>query len=110
MLSAAACFFAGFSGFFADPAGPQRSDLVSALYFGLLAAVFYLLAFFLRPAQPKRLPRALHFVLGGVLALMLLAISMVFFGGGVIDPGDVWVMGWLAALAALAFWRGARKR
>ena len=44
-----------------------------------------------------------------LLLVLLAGIVSVFLGGGVVDPEDIWIMGWLAALIALAAWRGFRK-
>ena len=100
------CFLAGVTGL----SYPRsREDLIGAAYLGTLALIFHALALYMRPKEQKRAPRALHIVLGAVLVIMLLAILTVFFGGGVVDAEDIWIIGWIAALAALAFYRAFRK-
>ena len=85
-------------------------DLEGALDFLLLGALFCFCAWLYEPEGRKRAPRALHGVLGALLVVMLLAIALVFFGGGVVDPSDLWIVGWLLALAALAFYRAFHKK
>ena len=101
------CFFAGLNGL----SYPRsREDLIGAAYLGILAVIFHALGWYMRPVPQKRAPRWIHIVLGAILAVILLAIMAVFAGGGVVDPEDIWIVGWIAALAALAFFRAFQKR
>ena len=100
------CFFAGFSGF----STYDRQDLIGAAYLATLALMFHALAWYMRPKPQKHLPRAVHVVLFLVLLTLLLAILSVLLAGGVTDPEDIWILGWLAALTALSAWRAFRKR
>ena len=100
------CFFAGISGFSLDGG---REDLIGAAYLGAVALMFHALARYMRPKDPKRAPRWLHLLLASLLLILLLGIVSVFLGGGVVDPVDVWIVSWIAALIALAAWRGFRK-
>ena len=101
------CFFAGLNGL---SWGGSREDLIGAAYLGTLALIFHALAFYLRPLKGKRAPRRLHLILAAILLVFMILILSVFLGGGVVDPEDVWILGWLAALFALALWRGFRKK
>ena len=102
----AGCFLAGLAGL---PYGGSREDLLGAAYLGVVALMFHALAWYMRPQAQKRLPRALHITVGSLLLVLLAGIVSVFLGGGVVEPEDIWIMGWLAALIALAAWRGFRK-
>ena len=103
----AGCFLAGVTGL----SYPRsREDLIGAVYLGTVALIFHALALYMRPKEQKRAPRAVHIVLGAVLVILLLAILSVFWGGGVVDPEDIWIIGWIAAIAALALYRAFRKR
>jgi hypothetical protein len=84
--------------------------IIGAVYLGTVALIFHALALYMRPKEQKRAPRAVHIVLGAVLVILLLAILSVFWGGGVVDPEDIWIIGWIAAIAALALYRAFRKR
>lgn len=101
------CFLAGVTGLSYPH---SREDLLGAAYLGTVALIFHALALYMRPKAQKHAPRALHIALGAILAVLLLAILSVFLGGGVVDPVDLWIIGWLAALLALAVFRAFRKK
>ena len=72
--------------------------------------LFHVVAFFLRRTPTKRLPRWLHIVFAVILFIFLLAMAVVFFSGGIVDPFDIWIMIWVSALFLLAVWRIFRKK
>ena len=109
-LLALGCFYSGMIGLSSATAKARHDGLVGMAYFAAVMLFFWTLAYFLRPAKQKRLPRALHFVLAGILLVLLAAIFFVFARGGVVDPVDIWIVSWIAALAALALYRGFRKK
>ena len=101
------CFAAGLN---ALSYGGSREDGLGAAYLGVVALMFHALAWYMRPKEAKRAPRGLHIAAAVILLVLLAAIVSVFLGGGVVDPVDLWIIGWLAALLALAVFRAFRKK